>query len=86
MAFWMCAATKATATCDSTTNVAAPPCEEHRIRPDDPLEEAGVVVAEERVVGGEDVIGTGAVELGHEVQPHGHGVHSVMVVDAGKEV
>ena len=43
-------------------------------------------MAEERVVGGEDVVGTGVVQLGHEVQPHGHGVDAVVVVKAREKV
>ena len=43
-------------------------------------------MAEERVVRGEDVVGAGVVKLGHEVQPHGHGVDAVVVVEARKKV
>ena len=53
---------------------------------DHPGVEGGIVVFQERVVLGEDVVGARVVEFGHQGQPDGHGVHAVMRVHAGNQV
>ena len=56
------------------------------VRPDDALEEAGVVVPDEGVVLREDVVGPRAVQLGHQVEPDTHRVEAIVALHAGRRV